>query len=59
MSADIVHLHDPDVALREGRMVEAVSVSPDDLNHLAALVRSQGGRSLARLVHRDYVPVAS
>ncbi len=58
-SADIVYLHDPDVALRDGRMVIAVSVGPDDLNHLAALVRGQGGRSLARLVHRDYVPVAS
>lgn len=58
LSADIVHPNDPDAALREGRMVVAGSVDPEDLNHLAASVRSCGGRSLARLVHRGYVPAA-
>lgn len=59
MSADIVYLHSLDVALREGRMVVAALVGPDDLDRLAALVRDRGGHSLARVAHWDYVPVAS
>ena len=59
MSADIVHVHHLDVALREGRMVVAPLVDPDDLDRLAALVRDRGGRSLARVALWDHVPVAS
>lgn len=57
MSADVEYLRGLDEALGMGAMVVAVTVAAADLDWMVALLRGQGGHSLGRVAHWDYVPV--